>query len=80
MGQLLLKLQCTVDPTDAVAKMLPYIDSSEKLGNELLSLQEKINLTPEELLEVIELSYEFKRSDLSEMMAKDCSSWKSFAE
>ena len=80
MSQLLLKLQCTVDPTDTVTKMLPYIDSSEKLGSELLSLQEEIKLTPEELLEVIELSYEFKRSDLSEMMAKHCSSWKSFAE
>ena len=75
-----MKLQCTVDPTDTVAKMLPYIESSEKISSELLNVQNKIDLTPEELLEVIEISHEFKRSDFSEMMTKEGSSWKSFAE
>ena len=75
-----MKLQCTLDPTDTVAKMLPYIESSEKISSELLNVQNKIDLTPEELLEVIEISHEFKRSDFSEMMTKEGSSWKSFAE
>ena len=74
------KLTCTVDPTDTIIRLLPYVEGREILSTLLLNINGAIQLTPEELLNVFEASNEFKRADFAEMMTKDCKHWLTFAE
>ena len=73
-------MKCTIDPTDTVVKILPYIEGREILSTLLLSIKDNIELSPEELLVVLETSNEFTRADLVEMIKKNSKQWLTFAE
>ena len=78
--EVLEKVRYVDDPTDAVAKLVPLLQRNKIVTKQLLSIDGSIDLTLDELLAILDVAGQFKRTDLIEMMAKPCTNWLTFAE